>query len=373
MQPNKKRPQYCSRSYAMTYNYDNAAYLGDFNSAIQENATPPEFYVNNCMVFTSTERYQEEANRTLFIDCTIYVDCAKPKPALAFFNCHFFTEDSIKKEDRHLDVLYCTSSSNTNSFNSQCYIHVGTWLDKEAIAKLATEKKLARTGKKAINYRQTNYIFSQSSVVCGIELEIPMNLERNQQHLIDKRLWKSTYDSSQIYGSLEVVSRPLVYKNLLDMEKRVARLYGKLGAPTQPDYYQSQNKEQDLANNASGSGIHVHFSWNDGFTSQQLRSMLYAIVHQRGGVSWLLQEGGKSHRSFKEYSAYKPLDRDVDKYDAFNCYSTRRLEMRWMANSPSPSVVAHRIRTAALLYAEAVVYLQTKDLIESLDKRMKIG
>lgn len=221
------------------------------------------------------------------------------------------------------------------------------------------QKELAARGKRQVRYRARNKLFAASTVVCGVELEIPTTYCGT----LDERSWHKATDGSQIRGNLEVVSVPLALLSILDMQKKISKLYQKVGAPENKALYGE-------GGTISASGIHVHFSWtNYAITCEKLQQTLYWLIDKRGGAAYLRKAGGKSLEAFSEYSPYNP--HCTEKYNSFHIVSNHRLEMRWMNNSPDPAIAAKRINTATLLFVEAYMHLELKLYVESLDKSLR--
>ena len=342
----------------------NHDYLNLFIDYVQEKlpATHSQQYCFNQMISCSDKAYLKVAEDVIFIDCVfIHRTSSPPSIPKATFNCTFvFQYETV---DAHLfSPCYmsqlCHEIRPTNVF---WQIMSATVLEQRVLENYASQKAIAAKGKRQVNYRNQRRLFSSSTVVCGVELEIPTTFDKK----LDKRSWHKTTDGSQITGNLEVVSVPISLASVLDMQRKITKLYQEVGAPSNKALYSKAGREE-------ASGIHVHFSWtNSTITCKQLQDMLYWLTDKRGGAYYLRKLGGKSGAAFNSYSPYIPGG--TNKYNSFNRVSNNRLEMRWMNNSPDPAIAAARIREAALLFAEAYMLLELKLYVESLDKIVKLG
>jgi hypothetical protein len=310
------------------------------------------------MIHCSDETYQELAKDVIFIDCVFIISpaCQASFPK-ATFNCSFVFQSEpfcilrpsyMSQLCRELPPSHVWWGLIESNIVGQRYLEI-----------MYAQRELAAIGKRQVRYKNQSKMFAASTVVCGVELEIPTNYDGT----LDARSWHIETDDSQIRGNLEVVSVPLALSSVLDLQEKITKLYQKVGAPEDEALYVN-------VSTIRASGIHVHFSWtNPAITCQKLQQTLYWLTDKRGGADYLEKVGGKSSAAFGVYSPYSP--NSTRKYNSFHIVSNHRLEMRWMNNSPNPEIAAKRIKIATLLFVEAFMHMELKLYVESLDKSLR--
>lgn len=231
-----------------------------------------------------------------------------------------------------------------NSLNNICF--------DEAVKKLVDIQYPSQEKKRLIKYANKEYNFAGDSVVCGVEFEIPVSYR--EVKTLDKRLWIKEHDGSQIEGNLEVVSRPLTLSYILSQkfQVQVCKLWKAVKAPTKLSSYVTEETD-------SGSGIHVHFSWNPeliNVCAYDVISLVYKKICKLGGSVWLKNHGGKGYINMSSYSRFKKPEREEgSRYRFVTKVDDNHLEFRFCANDPDPEVAVRRVRLMSQLFYESFV------------------
>lgn len=323
--------------------------------------TPDKKFCVEQMVYCSDETFQAVAKDVIFINCIFITNPHAPSSfPKATFNCTFVFQNAPNQCLINPSYVseFCKDIVPSNVWWQVVVSHV---LEQRFLESYESDKRLAAKGKRQVIFQRQRKLFAATTVVCGVELEIPTTFAG----VLDKRSWHKQTDPSQIKGNLEVVSVPLALSSIMDMQQKITKLYSAVGAPRNTKNYGNSREE-------CASGIHVHFSWtNPTITCVKLQQMLYWITNRRGGASYLREVGGKSSRAFMAYSPFIPGS--DSKYNSFHIVSDNRIEMRWMNNSPNPAEAAKRIKIAALLFVEAYMNIEINFYVESLDKSLKFS
>lgn len=207
-----------------------------------------------------------------------------------------------------------------------------------------------------VRYSNKVYNFGKNAFICGVEFEIPVSYNGD----LDERYWHKHTDGSQIKGDLEVSTRPLslAYLSSQKFTNAVSKLWKTVNAPKNPAFYTEEDNED-------GSGIHVHFSWQDDtIDALKLGKLMYKLVRSWGGEDWLLAVGGKSLSNLNCYSRFAEPGLGV-KYCFVNVLNSKHLELRFAANSPSPEVALARVRALSMFF-QVSLYIYKKLSIDSV-------
>lgn len=200
----------------------------------------------------------------------------------------------------------------------------------------ASEKK-----GRVVSWKTRDYIFSNSSFVAGIEIELPVDTDDYKETAQDvgvnfsKRVFYFDSDSSQADGDLEIILTPkkVDYYFTGDFERQLDKIYYVLSLmdnyPEDGVFYKS--------------GIHIHFSWDSSIdvTSEEFYKEQYYIL---GSEEKIKELTGK--KNLVQYSQYPTTCKmPVDRYYFVHIVSKNHVEMRWGRSHADPKDSLDVIRT----------------------------